>query len=123
METMETVLEQARERGRRRGSDHEYVDCYDESPLSGEWAGYSVPELLGDLIAAGERIDLAAGGDPDLIMETVIGPICDSYLAGYQSAFDGRSFCDDCGTLLTEDQSLCDDCFSRLPDGVWTTVR
>ena len=122
METIELVLKLAAQRGLWRGQDHERHDCYDECPLSGEWAGESVPELLGDLIATGERIYLAAGGDDDLIMETVIGPICDSYLEGYQAAFADRLFCDSCSVLLTDDVSLCDICFTGLPMNEWVTV-
>ncbi len=122
METFSLVLKLAAQRGLLRGQDHAAVDYYCDSPLSGEWAGESVPELLGDLIATGERIYLAAGGDDDLIMETVIGPICDSYTDGYQAAFADRLFCDSCSALLTDDVSLCDSCFASLPMGEWITV-
>ena len=80
------------ERGRLRGQDDEGQDAYNDAPLSGEMAGESVPELLGDL-----WIDL----DGDEIPDWYLGTILDHYEKGYQSAFEGRSWCDECGTLIS----------------------
>jgi hypothetical protein len=81
---MATVIEQAAERGKDAGlakaswvfdgntsqetyerflegfedGDPEIMDSYAVSPLSGEWAGESIPELLGDLINEGEEDDI-----------------------------------------------------------------
>lgn len=80
------------ERGRLRGQDDEGQDTYVEGPLSGEWAGESIPELLGDL-----WVDI----DDSEIPEWYLGLILVSYEKGYQSAFEGRSWCDECGTLIS----------------------
>ena len=52
--------------------DKENGICND-SPLSGEWAGESIPELLGDLYRE-------VGDDGDLL-----DALCDEYEKGYES--------------------------------------
>ncbi len=48
----------------RRGSDFGIGRDFSESgPLSGEWAGESIPELLGDLLEMAEALDLDAATD------------------------------------------------------------
>lgn len=86
----ETIIEngvrcyQAYQRGLDRGRCDERAGYYNDTPLSGEWAGESIPELVGDLI-----------GDDDDMHDA----ICDHYENGYRAAFDQRSFCDVCGDL------------------------
>ncbi len=65
----------AYERGLERGKADKASDFYNDSPLSGEWAGESIPELLGDLFDVYEDGD---SNEPDL---------CDAYEAGYNKAF------------------------------------
>ena len=91
------VSEREREafrRGRLRGEHDERSDSYNASPLSGEWAGESIPELLGDLWADLDSID---------IPEWYLGTLCDHYEKGYQSAFEdaGRVWCDECCGLVS----------------------
>jgi hypothetical protein len=64
------------ERGQERGKGDKEAGYRNESPLSGEWAGESIPELLGDLI-----IEFADGGSNEQ-------ELCDLYEAGYNEAFD-----------------------------------
>lgn len=76
----EQILDAARLRGLARGIG----DCADgyqnESPLSGEWVGESIAELLGDLLDAADRLASVEIADS-------IGEICDAYLRGYDLAF------------------------------------
>ena len=82
------------QRGRERGQGDERADSYNAEPLSGEWAGESIPELLGDLWA---DVDDAE------IPEWYLATICDYYEKGYQSAFEdaGRVWCDECCGLVS----------------------
>lgn len=66
----------AYERGLERGQGDAQAGYYNESPLSGEWAGESIPELLGDLIVRFED-------DSDNLEE-----LCDLYEQGYNKAFE-----------------------------------
>lgn len=65
----------AYERGLERGKADKADGFYNDSPLSGEWAGESIPELLGDLFDVYED---GEHNDSDL---------CDAYEAGYEKAF------------------------------------
>lgn len=58
-------------RGLRRGENDREVNFYNDAPLSGEWAGESIPELLGDLA----YLD---GSDEEAL--------CDAYQSGYDYA-------------------------------------
>jgi len=62
------------------------------SPLSGEWAGESVPELLGDLVA-----DVIRFGVDEC---DAFDAVCDAYESGYSDGFgpvpDTLSVCPDC---------------------------
>lgn len=80
------------DRGRLRGEHDERQDHYNDAPLSGEMAGESVPELLGDL-----WVDV----DDSEIPDWYLGTILDHYEKGYQSAFEGRSWCDECCVLVS----------------------
>jgi hypothetical protein len=78
MTASEIELE-AESRGRDAARDD--APHFRESPLSGEWAGESVQELLGDLI------DLALGA-PDADVADVAAWLCDAFEYGYTSAAD-----------------------------------
>jgi hypothetical protein len=76
----ETILIEAYERGKQQGW-HDKLQGYENpTPLSGEWAGESIPEILGDLIASAEELI----GEYD---SGVWQDICDNYETGY---FDGN---------------------------------
>ncbi len=66
-------------RGVLRGQHDKRGGSHNPAPLSGEWAGESIPELLGDL-----WVDLGTSEVPEWYLET----ICDEYENGYQSAFE-----------------------------------
>jgi hypothetical protein len=52
----EAVLAIAYERGHERGTNEAMLGFdRNDSPLSGEWAGESIPELLGDLLASNDE--------------------------------------------------------------------
>jgi hypothetical protein len=64
------------------------------TPLSGEWAGESIPEILGDLIKQATMISAEMKGLGEDGMDNVDGDpyeawqdICDNYETGY---FDGN---------------------------------
>jgi len=78
MSKIDLILGQARERGVRRGHDDQWGDVRNYEPLSGEWAGESVTELLGDLLELGYSVRIDDGMEDD---------ICDAYLDGYDSVF------------------------------------
>ena len=68
------ILDQAHERGYARGGyDALCLAPKNDAPLSGEWAGESIPELLGDLLAL-------LGDDED--------DICSAYEEGYSLGYD-----------------------------------
>jgi hypothetical protein len=76
----ETILIEAYERGKQQGW-HDKLQGYENpTPLSGEWAGESIPEILGDLISDAEKLI----GEYD---SEVWQDICDNYETGY---FDGN---------------------------------
>lgn len=92
-EEIQVWLDRASDRGEARGRDDRSAGVYNDSPLSGEWAGESVPELLGDIL---DRIGW------DYWQET-----CEAYEYGYGLAFD------DVDTV-----SVCADCVQVLANGV-----
>ena len=75
-EQYETLLVSAYERGVSQGTHDRLTGLHNDSPLSGEWAGESIPELLGDLIKKAEKLI----GEPD---EGMTQDICDNYETGY----------------------------------------
>lgn len=88
------IEELARARGFVRGrADRESGPFPNLSPLSGEWAGESVQELLGDLIEMAVRVMVYEWNADEVV--------CDAYESGY---FDGFGPVPD--TLL-----VCPDCF------------
>lgn len=88
------LLMQAYERGRAQGW-HDMMQGYENpTPLSGEWAGESIPEILGDLIKQATMISAEMKGLGEDGMDNVDGDpyeawqdICDNYETGY---FDGN---------------------------------
>ena len=78
----ETILIEAYERGKQQGW-HDKLQGYENpTPLSGEWAGESIPEILGDLIASAEKLNGVPDNGGRLRRD-----ICDNYETGY---FDGN---------------------------------
>jgi hypothetical protein len=75
-EQYETLLVSAYERGVSQGTHDRLTGLHNDSPLSGEWAGESIPELLGDLIKKAEKLI----GEHD---DGVTQDICDNYETGY----------------------------------------
>ena len=78
---VEELLEEARTRGRGLGEwEVSLGSCSPGEPLSGEWAGSSPVERLGDLF-----VDLEAlGVEPGDAFEWA----CDEFEAGYFEAFE-----------------------------------
>ena len=89
-------LTESYRRGRLRGEANESNNYYNDAPLSGEWAGESINELLGDLIGDDDDYEWA-------------DEICQAYLDGYQIAFDSRVFCDECGDLVDATYGITND--------------
>jgi hypothetical protein len=82
METqLETILTWAHERGYMRGEHDRFSDVTNEAPLSGEWAGESPQELLGDLFAHATAL---TADFPDNTGE-IFTEIMDSYEQGYEA--------------------------------------
>lgn len=76
------------------------------SPLSGEWAGESVPELLGDLV------DAVTGGEnmeSDWDECDVIDALCETFEHGYALRFPD---------IVAHTYSVCVDCYYVLHNGV-----
>jgi hypothetical protein len=70
---------QAYWRGYERGrADATEIGERNPAPLSGEWGGESIPELLGDLYK---------GCDPNM-EDIIIDNLCDSYERGYDDGYD-----------------------------------
>jgi hypothetical protein len=77
-EQYETLLVSAYERGVSQGTNDRLTGLHNDSPLSGEWSGESIPELLGDLIKKAEKINGVPDNSGRLWQE-----ICDNYETGY----------------------------------------
>lgn len=67
------IYKEAYALGKAHGAYDRREGVYNDSPLSGEWAGESIPELLGDLWRE-------VGDDGDLLQE-----LCEEYEKGYES--------------------------------------
>lgn len=80
--TLEDILSEARQRGFDRGVNDKANGYRNDSPLSGEWAGESIQELLGDLIG------LALNGEKEINEEWVVDEICVAYEEGYVEGND-----------------------------------
>lgn len=90
---LERIGEQARGRGYLRGCvDRENSPVPNLAPLSGEWAGESVRELLGDLI---DGLVSIGWGEDDACAD-----VCDAFEQGYSDGFgpypDFLMVCPDC---------------------------
>lgn len=72
---LEEIIQESRERGYSQGLADRDNDYRNEAPLSGEWAGESINELLGDLLS-----NILAYGD-DFYDE-----VCVAYEEGYEEA-------------------------------------
>lgn len=94
-------LTESYRRGRLRGESDEYNNYYNDAPLSGEWAGESINELLGDLWA-----DMDSADEDTL---EVIDELVHHYEDGYNSAFAERVFCDECGDLVDATYGITND--------------
>lgn len=81
MTTTDKLKEQAFSRGYIRGTDDAFADCYNEAPLSGEFAGESIEELLGDLIDKADKMN-RSGDD----FYEIYNEILDAYEEGYRGA-------------------------------------
>lgn len=79
--TVNDILEQSRLRGVIRGTFDVSDGTYNPNPLSGEWAGESINDFLGDLIVLVED-------EYDDDADWLVGAMCDEYIVGYESVFD-----------------------------------
>jgi hypothetical protein len=102
----------ARVRGEHRGEADKEHGFFNDAPLSGEWAGESANELLGDLFRTAEV--LAKDSDESYWL---IQDICDAYESGYSEGWhkgiecthdwvsavwcDGLQQCKACGLTST----------------------
>lgn len=112
--------EQARGRGYLRGCvDRESGPVPNLSPLSGEWAGESVRELLGDLIDSLARLGVDEFDAYDIV--------CDEYELGYSDGFgpvpDVLSVCPDCFDWFASIAGATDPRGGQMPAGVAVYAR
>jgi hypothetical protein len=85
----ETFLDMARKRGEEHATYDRNDGAYRPDPLSGEWAGESVRELLGDLI--------------DAVGDEYADDVCDAYETGYAGVWsdvDSVDVCVDCVDVI-----------------------
>lgn len=98
-------------RGYERGRDHNSEQYFDSAPLSGEWAGYSPIELLGDLFEQSEQDWLSARGldsESSLFWSDIADmseyrtEIENHYEQGYRAAFNDADIvlCAGCEELI-----------------------
>lgn len=69
-------------RGKHKGEADKEVGFYNDAPLSGQWAGESVQELLGDLIRTSETI---FNTEDDVFWFSE--ELCESYESGYHEGW------------------------------------
>ena len=81
MTTIDTLLTWANERGYQRGIADGLDGLYNEAPLSGEFAGESIEELLGDLLRQAEKVTHDFPTDD---IHEIFTEIMDSYEEGYE---------------------------------------
>lgn len=102
-------------RGYERGQADNSACYYEESPLSGEWAGYSPIELLGDLFEESDQAWLSARGldsESSLSWSDIADmyeyrtELEDHYESGYRAAFTDADIvlCESCETLIHREQ-------------------
>jgi hypothetical protein len=82
MKTYKEICSEARQRGFDRGCNDKANGYRNDSPLSGEWAGESINELLGDLI------EIALKVAPNEDENEIVMAICDDYEEGYTEGND-----------------------------------
>lgn len=80
------VLDKAYARGYERGLYDKESGYTNDNPLSGEWAGESVNELLGDIIKQADKLLEEMGEQEDGYAEE---EVCAQYETGYQDG-NGR---------------------------------
>ena len=68
MESLALRIAEAKSRGYRCARIDAGYEYSNDSPLSGEWAGGSIPEYLGDLIESDDDYEI----------------ICEAYESGYE---------------------------------------
>lgn len=79
--TVNEILAISRLRGIIRATHDRADGIYNPAPLSGEWAGESINEILGDLIGLVED-------EYDDDADWMVGEMCHEYEDGYDSVFD-----------------------------------
>ena len=84
MKTLEEIFSEARQRGFDRGCNDKANGYRNDSPLSGEWAGESINELLGDLIEIALKPVYPNGEDEN----EIVMDICQEYEEGYSEGND-----------------------------------
>ena len=89
MATMKEIYLEAWHRGYDRGLADKGEGYVNDSPLSGEWAGESIPELLGDLITQVMKATPIGMDEGHIIQE-----LCDEYEDGYFEANDIERVCE-----------------------------
>lgn len=83
--TINEILEVSRLRGITRATYDRADGTYNPSPLSGEWAGESMMEILGDLIGSWDGV---SDSDMEIDEYAILDDACDAYESGYDSVFD-----------------------------------
>lgn len=83
--TIDKLLADARMRGIVRATYDRSDGTYNPQPLSGEWAGESMMEILGDLI---DSWDGVSDSDMEIGKDAILDDACDAYESGYDSVFD-----------------------------------
>lgn len=73
------IYKEAYALGEAHGAYDRREGIYNDSPLSGEWAGESIPELLGDLYREAKH-------DYRDYWRDVLEVLCEEYEKGYESA-------------------------------------
>lgn len=76
--TLERMARDAYRLGKNHGMSDRMEGYYNDAPLSGEWAGESIPELLGDLYR-----EVCALAESELDASDVLSDLCDEYERGY----------------------------------------
>lgn len=81
--TLERMARDAYRLGKSHGNADRMEGYYNDAPLSGEWAGESIPELLGDLYR-----EVCARAESELDASDVLSDLCDAYEEGYYSVWE-----------------------------------
>ena len=81
---MASAMREARRRGAERGEADMDEGYYNPAPLSGEWAGESIDELLGDL--RDSVVNEEGHWPTGEIAGEITDELCDAYQEGYNEA-------------------------------------